>query len=167
MNMERHYGLALLLTAGAACGGGERKDSQQPDSAEGQAMGEMGGMGSMGSMESHGMMPEMRAHMRGMFGAGGDSLHRLMPMHRQMTANMLQQMDTEMRGVQMADSSWTALADSVRHDLTQLPGVSAVELPEFIERHRGRVERLMARHQQMMGGRSARPGRVDIGGGGI
>lgn len=152
MNMKRHYGLALLLTAVAACGGGERKDGQQPDSAEGQAMGEMGGMGSMGSMESHGMMREMRAHMRQMMGAGADSLHRLMPMHRQMTANMLQQMDTEMRGMQMAgDTSWTALADSVRQDLTQLPEVSAAELPEFMERHRGRVERLIARHELMMG----------------
>src|SRR5688500_2627957 len=76
--MERHYGLALLLTAVAACGGGERQDSQQPDSAEGQAMGEMG---------------------------------------------------------------------------SRLPDVSAAELPEFMERHRGRVERLMARHEQMMGTR--------------
>ena len=98
------------------------------------------------------MMREMRAHMRGMMGARADSLHRLMPMHRQMTANMLQQMDTEMRGMQMAgDTSWTALADSVRQDLTQLPGVGDAELREFMERHRGRVERLMLRHEQMMG----------------
>ena len=141
--------MALLLTAVAACGEGERKDAKQPDSAEGQGMGEMGGMG---SMESHGMMREMRAHMRGMMGAGADSLHRLMPMHRQMTANMLQQMDTEMRGMQMAgETGWTALADSVRQDLTRLPDMSATELPGFMEHHRGRVERLMARHEQMMG----------------
>ena len=153
MKMERRYGLALLLTAVAACGGGERKDAKQPDSAEGQGMGEMAQMGRMGSMESRGMMREMRAHMRGMIGAAADSLHRLMPMHRQMTANMLQQMDSEMRGMQMADdTSWTALADSVRQDLTQLPDMNAAELPEFMKRHQGRVERLMARHEQMMGG---------------
>ena len=152
MEMELRYGLALLLTVLAACGSGERKNAEQPDSAEGQVIGEMGGMGSMGSMESRGMMREMRAHMRGMMGARADSLHRLMPMHRQMTANMLQQMDTEMRGMQMAgDTSWTALADSVRQDLTQLPGVGDAELREFMERHRGRVERLMLRHEQMMG----------------
>jgi hypothetical protein len=149
VEMERCYGLALLLTVVAACGGGERRGAEQPDSAEGQGMSEMG---SMGSMESHGMMREMRAHMRGMMGAGTDSLHRLMAMHRQMTANMLQQMDTEMRGMQITpDTSWTALADSVRQDLTQLPNVSAAELSEFMERHRGRVERLMARHERMMG----------------
>jgi hypothetical protein len=146
---ERSYGLALLLTAVVACGGGEQREVRQPDSAEGQAMGEMGGMGSMGSQ---GMMGEMRAHLRTMAGAGADSLRGLMPMHRQMTANMLQQMDSDMRGMQMAgDTSWTALADSVRQDVAQLPDVSAAGLPAFMERHRGRVERLMARHEQMMG----------------
>ena len=153
MRMERCYALALLLTAVAACGGGARRDARQPDSAKAQGMGEMGGMGSMGSMGSHERMREMRVHMRGMMGAGADSLRRLTPMHRQMTANMLQQMDSEMRGMQMAgDTSWTALADSVRQDLTRLPDVSAAELPGFMERHRSRVERLMARHEQMMGG---------------
>ena len=149
MEMERRYALALLLTAVAACGTGERREAQQGDSAEGQAMGEMG---SMRSMESQGMMREMRAHMEGMAGAGADSLRRRMPMHRQMTANMLQQLDGEMRRKQMAgDTGWRALADSVRQDLTRLPDVSAAELPEFMEGHRGRVERLMARHEQMMG----------------
>lgn len=156
MGTERRYGLALLLTAVAACGGGEQRGARQPDSAEGQAMGDMGSMGSMGSMsamESRGMMLGMRAHMQGMAGAGVDSLRRLMPMHRQMTANMLQQMTGEMRGMRMAgDTSWSALADSVRQDLTQLPDVSSAELPGFMERHRGRVERLMARHERMMGG---------------
>ena len=149
METERRYGLALLLTAVVACGGGEQREVRQPDSAEGQAMGETGGMG---SMESQGMMREMRAHMQSMTGAGANSLRHLMPMHSQMTANMLQQMDSEMRGMQMTrDTGWTALADSVRQDVTQLPDVSAAELPEFMERHRGRVERLMARHEQMMG----------------
>ncbi len=155
MKMEWRYGLALLLTAAAACGEGEPKNARQPDSAVQSMgeMGEMGEMGRMGSMESHGMMRGMRAHMGRMMGMGEDSLHRLVPMHRQMTANMLQQMDSEMRGMQMAgDTSWTALADSVRQDLTQLPDVSAAELPGFMERHRGRVERLMARHEKMMGG---------------
>jgi hypothetical protein len=99
------------------------------------------------------MMREMRAPMQGMSAAGADSLRRIVPMHRQMTANMLQQMDTEMRGMQVADdASWTALADSVRQDLTLLPDVSSAELPDFMARHRGRLERLMARHGQMMEG---------------
>jgi hypothetical protein len=115
----------------------------------------MGEMGNMGSTESKGMMRETRVHLRSMAGAGADSLRGLMPRHRQMTANMLQQMDSEMRGMRgmqvAGDTGWTALADSVRQELAQLPGVSTAELPEFMERHRGRVERLMARHERMPG----------------
>lgn len=113
----------------------------------------MGEMGGMRTMESRGMMREMRAHVQSMAGSSADSLRRLMPTHRHMTANMLQQMDSEMRGMQMAqDTSWTALADSVRQDLTRLPDVSSGELPGFVDRHWGRVERLIARHETMMGG---------------
>ena len=149
----RRMGLVLILSAVAACGPGKQKPAQQADSAVRPARGDMPGMGSMGSIESQDMMSEMRAHMQGSSAAGADSLRRMLPMHRQMTANMLQQMDTDMRGMQMAgDTSWTALADSVRQDLTQLPDVSSAELPGFMERHRGRVERLMTRHEQMMGG---------------
>jgi hypothetical protein len=151
--MSHRMGMAVILSAVAACGTGEQKPAQQADSAVHPTGGEMPGTGSMGSMESQEMMREMRAHMQGMSAAGADSLRRMLPMHRQMTANMLQQMDTEMRGMQMAgDTSWTALADSVRQDLTQLPDVSSAELPGFMERHRGRVQRLMTRHEQMMGG---------------
>jgi hypothetical protein len=151
--MRCQMGLVLILSAVTACGTGEQKPAQQADSAVQPAGGAMSGMGSIGSMESHEMMREMRAHMQGMSAAGADSLRRIVPMHRQMTANMLQQMDTEMRGMQMADgASWTALADSVRQDLTLLPDVSSAELPDFMARHRGRLERLMARHGQMMEG---------------
>ena len=150
---QRRMGLVLILSAVAACGTGEQKRAQPADSAVHPAGGQMPGMGSMGSMESEGMMREMRSHMQAMSAAGADSLRRVLPMHRQMTANMLQQMNTEMRGMQMAgDTSWIALTDSVRQDLTQLPDVSSAELPGFMDRHRGRVERLMTRHEQMVRG---------------
>jgi hypothetical protein len=150
---QRRKGLILILTAVAACGTGEPKPAQEADSAGHMVGGDVPSMGSMGSMESKEMMREMRAHMQAMSAAGADSLRRMLSTHRQMTANMLQQMDTEMRGMQMAsDTSWSALADSVRQDLTQLPDVSSAELPGFIERHRGRVERLITRHEQMMAG---------------
>jgi hypothetical protein len=51
----------VVLTVAAACGAGERREVEQPGSAEGPSMGEMGEMGSKGTMESHGMMREMRA----------------------------------------------------------------------------------------------------------
>ena len=153
---QRRMGLVLLLSAVGACGTGEQAPARQAESAVQPAGSDMPGMGSMGARGSQEMMREMRAHMQGMSAAGSESLRRLLPLHRQMAANMLQQMDTDMRGMQMAgDTSWTALADSVRQDLTRLPDLSAAELPGFVERHRGRVERLMTRHEQMMGG--ARP----------
>lgn len=150
---QRRLRLVLLLSAVAACGTPEQKPAQQAESAVQPAGSDMPGMGSMGARGSQDMMREMRAHMQGMSAGGSESLLRLLPLHRQMTANLLQQMDTDMRGMQMAgDTSWTALADSVRQDLTQLPDLSAAELPGFVERHRGRVERLMMRHEEMMGG---------------
>jgi hypothetical protein len=112
----------------------------------------MPGMAHTSGTASEGMMTEMRAHMQGMAGAGGDSLRRMMPMHRQMAANMVQQMEAEMRQMNMkGDSTWSALTDSVRQDLTRMPDVTAQELPGFMEVHRARLQRLMQQHGAMMG----------------
>jgi hypothetical protein len=74
-----------------------------------------------------------------------------LPIHRQMVANMLAQMNGDMRSMNMAaDPTWTALADSVRRDLVQLPDVPESQLPAAMPAHMGRVERLMAMHEKMM-----------------
>lgn len=152
MKAEWRNRLAALVLGVAACSPAERDEPAQADSAGGTAaIGDMPGMAHTGGMESERMMAEMRAHMQGMAGAGADSLGRMTAMHRQMTANMLQQMDAEMREMRMSSSAaWSALTDSVRQDLTGMPEVGADELPRFMERHRARVERLMAHHDVMM-----------------
>jgi hypothetical protein len=107
--------------------------------------------GQMGGMASSGMMDEMQQHMQWMMGAGTDSMQVMMPMHRQMTANMLSAMNREMRDMNMTvDSAWSATVDSVRQDLVRLPELSGSELRAFMPAHRERVNRLMEMHRSMM-----------------
>ena len=148
--------IAAVVTA--ACRGGD--DAQPGDSAiaagaEGMAgmqMDRMPAMGGGGSgMQSGAMMAAMRSRMQSMHGASGDSLMRMMPMHRQMAANMLSQMNREMRSMNMTgDAAWTATVDSVRRDLANMPDMSAGELGNFMPAHQRRMMRLMDMHQAMM-----------------
>lgn len=71
----------------------------------------------MGSMDD-GMMERMRGHMEAMGSLPADSLGDMLPTHRQMVANMLAQMNREVREMEMsADSAWDATVDSLRSDL--------------------------------------------------
>jgi hypothetical protein len=147
----RWFCAGLLVLAGTGCGTRDRSEGARPDSSGDRSMKGMPGM-EMGGRQPSEMMDQMREHLQEMAGATGDSLRRLMPMHRQMTANMLQEMDTDMRRMRMAgDSGWSALMDSIRQDLTRLPDVTQAELPGFMDRHRERVARLMDQHSAMMG----------------
>ncbi len=115
------------------------------------AMGGMQGMGGGGMMAQ--MTPQMMTHMRMMQGASADSMAAMMPMHRQMMANMLARMNGEMRGMHMpADARWTATADSLRQDLVRMPELSAPELKAMMPAHLERMKRLMEMHRGMMGG---------------
>lgn len=68
------------------------------------------------------MMAQMQAHLRTIQGAGADSMQAMLSMHRPMVANMISQMNDEMRGMHMpADARWTATADSLRQDLVRMP----------------------------------------------
>jgi hypothetical protein len=68
-----------------------------------------------------------------------------------MGESMLQQMDEEMRGMNMQpDAQWNATADSVRQDMTRLPDMSAAELQAFMPEHRARMMRLMDLHRSRM-----------------
>jgi hypothetical protein len=152
MRIGHRCWLLAVLVAATACSGGEQKDAARPDSADSSAMGSMPGMAHTGGTANEGMLTEMRTHLQGMAGAGSDSLRRMMPMHRQMAANMLQQMGAEMRQMNMkGDTTWSALTDSVRQDLTSMPDVTAQELSDFMEAHRARLQRLMEQHGAMMG----------------
>ncbi|HUF75599.1 MAG TPA: hypothetical protein VMM35_04940, partial [Longimicrobiales bacterium] len=75
-----------------------------------------------------------------------------LPTHRQMVANMLSQMNREMSSMNMAgDTAWAAVVDSLRSDLTRMPGMGGAELAALMPAHRERMERLMSMHAAMMG----------------
>lgn len=137
---------ALALVA--ACG----KPADQADTTAATTdTGAMAGMGGMGGMASGAMMDSMAAHMRGMDAASAASLQGMVPMHRRMAANMVAQMNTEMRGMNMpANPGWTALMDSVRQDLVRLPDLSGQQLQTLMTAHHGRLTRLMQGHRDMM-----------------
>ena len=102
---------------------------------------------------SGGTLEGMQAHIRSMQGVSSDSLRAMLPMHRQMVANMIAEMNREMRGMNMsADAAWTATADSLRQDLVRMPEMTAAELQSFMPAHQARVDRLMQMHGSMIGG---------------
>jgi hypothetical protein len=112
----------------------------------------MAGMGGMLSGQMPAMMDSMHTRMQMMDTASGEHMKNMLPMHRQMVANLLSQMSSEMRSMNMsADAAWTATADSVRQDLVRMPEMSAQELKTAMPAHHARVIRLMDMHRRMMG----------------
>jgi hypothetical protein len=153
MNMRIRI-LLILPFALAACGGPDtpKQEAAAPPAAAPAGGGTMPGMEGMSGMQG-GTMEEMQANMRAMQGVSGDSLKAMLPMHRQMAANMLAQMNREMRDMNMgADAAWTATVDSLRQDLVRMPEMGAPELQSFMSAHQARLERLMQMHSSMMGG---------------
>lgn len=156
----RGLAAAALVLALAACRsrGGEEAatttpaETAPPAETTGAApMPGMPGPGGMPGMPGGSMMATMQSHMRMMQGMGADSMKAMLPQHRQMVANMLAQMNQEMRRMNMAqDPAWTATVDSIRQDLTTMPSMSASELHAFMPRHGARVMRLVEMHQRMM-----------------
>ncbi|HWG32546.1 MAG TPA: hypothetical protein VN650_00165, partial [Gemmatimonadaceae bacterium] len=91
------------------------------------------------------MMDSMRTGMTRMDAMSPEQMKAMMASHRQMAGNMLAQMNSEMRSMNMsADPAWTALVDSVRQDLVRMPDVSGPQLKTFMTAHHARMDRLMA-----------------------
>jgi len=147
----RSSGLALaFLVALTACDRAEQERQAAPDTAV-VAERPMEGMPGMSGMQSGAMMEQMQSHMQMMQGMGADSMKTMVPQHRQMVANMISQMNREMRGMNMANNEqWNATVDSVRQDLTQMPEMREQELQTFMPEHGVRVMRLMDMHRSMM-----------------
>jgi len=144
--MKEMIVIAAVLLATACGRGADRADT----SATKSDTGGMGGM-NMPGMMNQANVDSMTAHMRTMDTASAASLQAMLPMHRQMVANMLSQMNADMRGMNMtADAKWTALVDSVRQDLVRLPEMTAQQLKQNMTAHQGRVTRLMQSHMAMM-----------------
>lgn len=152
MTVLRNVGLVLAMSSAlAACGTEQQPERGTADPAESGAE-PAAGMEGMEGMED-GMMDQMTGHLRMMENAGADSLHAMLPMHRQTTANMLARMNREMRDMNMpADAAWNATVDSLRQDLTRMPELSRSELAGMMPAHRARIMRLMEMHRTMMSG---------------
>ena len=116
-----------------------------PDSGAGMA-----GM-NMGGSASNRLMTEMDAHLRETEALRPDSLKALLPQHRQRVANLIAELNREMRDMNMtADAAWAVTVDSLRQDLTRMPELAAADLRELMPGHRHRVHSLMAMHRSMM-----------------
>lgn len=144
-------------TTGAAMRAGSG-DSATAGSMSGMPMQGMGGMKGMAGGDSSAMggmtmMADMQKEMNAMMKASPEQMKTMLPMHRQMAANMLSQMNTQMRTMNMpADVAWTATVDSVRQDLVRLPEQSARQLKDAVPAHHARMMRLMQMHDAMMKG---------------
>ena len=144
-------GAASSDSAGNAAAGSLDGPTRK-DSAGGMAS--MPGMsgGQMGKMMGAAMMDSMQTHLTLMDGMSADRMKSMLPMHRQMVANMLSRMNSEMRQMNMSpDAAWTATIDSVRQDLTNMPEMSGAQLEAMMPAHRTRVMRLLEAHRAMMG----------------
>jgi hypothetical protein len=158
--------LTLLSTAAlVACGRSGKDASGTPtDSISAATAGSLDGpshigrmmdsasMPGMGAMMGSRMMDSMQTHMRTMEGMSLDRLKAMIPMHRQMVANMLSSFDSSMRQMNMpTDSAWIALRDSISQDVTHMPDLSPSQLRTLIPQHHERLSRLMKMHKDMTG----------------
>lgn len=65
---------------------------------------------------------------------------------------MLDKMGADMHAMRMSESpEWTALTDSVKPDLAELPDLEGQALSARMRAHGKRARRLMGMHEKMMG----------------
>jgi len=135
----------FLLLLVAACGGRTdqaRTDSEAQDTA-------MGGM--QMSMQGMQMIPAMRAHLDSMGGMSPAEMSAGMSGHEDLASRTMDAMGADMRGMGMQpDSAWSALGDSLRQDLAELPSLSGPALKERMSSHADRLRRMMTLHEGMM-----------------
>lgn len=142
MQRYRWVGAAAIVML-AACG-------NKPESAQTPAADSAGAMGGM-TMQGMQMMPGMQAHLDSMVGMGPEQMAAMMAGHQDMASRMMDAMGADMRGMNMQpDSAWTALADSLRRDMAELPALSGEPLRTRMEAHIARMRRMMTMHQGMM-----------------
>jgi hypothetical protein len=136
------------LLASPACN--KPKAAPPADSPSGMRM-DSGGMGRMSGMGNSGMMPMMQAHTDSMMRMNPEQMSGMMATHERMMSQMMDQMGGEMRQMRMAETpEWSALTDSVKQDLADLPNLKGRALSARMRTHAGRVQRLMRAHEQMM-----------------
>ena len=151
--------VVVVAAAVAACKG--------KDQVSGQPVGQPGGQQGMGGirtdstpmgggnmgMSGSALMPMMRAHLDSLMRMSPEQMTGMMAAHDRMMSQMMDQMGADMRRMNMsADAKWSALTDSVKADLADLPGLQGNELSTRMKAHAVRVQRLMAMHEGMLKG---------------
>ena len=138
----------LGLVASTACN--KPKEAPAADSPGGMQM-DSGGMRGMSGMGRSGMVSMMPAHMDSMMRMRPEQMSGMMATHERMMSQMMDQMGGEMRQMKMSESKeWSALTDSVKQDLAELPSLKGQALSARMRAHADRVRRLMAAHEQMI-----------------
>jgi hypothetical protein len=138
--------LQILVIVGALALVGCGKTKDQPQSA----MPGMQGMPGM-VMRSDSLMPMMRADLDSLARMPTQFAQRMQQAHEAMASQMLDAMGSDMTMMGMhPDAAWTALVDSVKRDLAELPSLSSRSLATRIMQHVQRMRRLLDMHQRMM-----------------
>lgn len=135
-------GAAIML---AACG-------KKPEAAQAPAADTARTMGGM-QMPVQGMqiVAMMPAHLDSLATMAPTQMTAMMAAHEVLASRMMDAMGADMRGMNIeSDSAWTALGDSLRRDLAELPGLSDGSLTTRMQAHIGRMRRMMAMHEGMM-----------------
>ncbi len=151
-----------VLLALSACSSTDRTTrsatDELPQTAERGILNAMPSMDSAGELNRGGtvgasaaMMLAWVAHDRSFRQLRGRKLVMALPEHRQLTANLVSQMQLDMRAAQISTARpWGALVDSVLHDLVRLPDESVSGVTAMMPAHRARVARLISMHAQML-----------------
>jgi hypothetical protein len=149
--------LSAVVVAVSACKVKDQTaDRAQPGDQQGMSGMKMDSMpmdgGRMGIGDAA-SMPMMQAHMDSMMRVSPEQMSAMMATHERMMSQMMDRMGADMRGMNMnGDAKWNALADSVKADLAELPGLRRGELVARMKAHTARVQRLIAMHEGMMKG---------------
>lgn len=145
------FALAVVGVALSSCQRADRDATAGDTAAPADTMAGMPGMAGTAATGAA-MADSIHAHMVHMETMTGDQMKGMLPEHRQMAANMLSRMNSEMQGMNMSgDAAWTATADSLRQDLARMPDISAPQLKSMMAAHHGRIMRLLGMHGSMMG----------------
>jgi hypothetical protein len=124
----------------------ERPEAAKPptqDTAPG------GGMAmAMPGMEA---IPAMRSHLDSLAAMEAGQVPAVMAAHQDLASRTMDAIGADMRMMGMtADSSWTALRDSLQQDLAELSRLSGDALQGRLRAHLARMSRFLTRHETMM-----------------
>jgi hypothetical protein len=146
--------IVLVLVAAGACrqagddAGRDTQSRSQSDTGMADMPGMPGGAAPSGTTQ---MMADMESQLVRMRDMPSDSMKGMVPRHRQMVANLIAQLDREMRDMNMpADAAWNSALDSLRQDLRVMPELRAQALREMMPAHSSRVRRVIEMHRSMM-----------------